>query len=176
MPRPPALDSGLDRCLPSPGPHGAPWRGPNRSHKPDSHASQTVLWLDVAMDDILRVNKLETMEKLVGKHQHCCEREVATLPGERRNIGVARVSDGCFAVVLFADDPPIWVLGKGMAGEVGRSRYLIGGSGTTRASKLIQRKSLRRLAEDGALAKDELPMRCITGSGKDYYRLWHSRV
>jgi len=47
------------------------------------HTHQTVLWLDVSMDDILGVNILETMEKLVGKYQHRLEGELATTKIEK---------------------------------------------------------------------------------------------
>lgn len=42
------------------------------------HTHQEILRLNVAMDDVFGVNIFETMEKLVGKHQHRLEGEPAT--------------------------------------------------------------------------------------------------
>ena len=48
-----------------------------------SHTHQEILRLNVAMDDILGVNKLKTMEKLVSKHHHSLEGEPATAKIEK---------------------------------------------------------------------------------------------
>ncbi len=46
------------------------------------HTHQTVLWLNVSMDDIARVNIVKTINELVGEHQHYFKRELTTVKVE----------------------------------------------------------------------------------------------
>ena len=48
-----------------------------------SQPHQEVLRLDIPMDETLRVNELETKEKLVGEHQDGFERELAAAKVEK---------------------------------------------------------------------------------------------